>query len=105
MFVYTIASLKLSFHTSIVVIEICEALVVDNGVVDCDYGNNGGPNANDTCDLTCDDGFELTGSASRTCQVDGTWSGEPALCSSGELLEMRFAVSSYIYLELILLVT
>ncbi|XP_078604135.1 sushi, von Willebrand factor type A, EGF and pentraxin domain-containing protein 1-like [Branchiostoma floridae x Branchiostoma japonicum] len=31
---------------------------------------------------TCDDGFILVGTARRTCQADGTWSGESPLCQA-----------------------
>jgi len=43
---------------------------LSNGVIDCTSNEVGG-----TCTLTCDDDYELTGSASRTCQDNGTWSG------------------------------
>ena len=29
----------------------------------------------DTCSFTCNTGYELTGSDSRTCQSNGSWSG------------------------------
>ena len=51
-----------------------------NGVIDCTSNEVGG-----TCTLTCDDGHELTGSASRTCQDNGTWSGTDAICTPGWL--------------------
>ena len=28
----------------------------------------------DTCSFTCNTGYELTGSDTRTCQSDGSWS-------------------------------
>ena len=34
----------------------------------------------DTCSFTCNTGYELTGSDTRTCQSDGNWSGTEALC-------------------------
>jgi len=42
-----------------------------------------GNDVGDTCTITCDDGFELSGSDTRTCQDDGTWSGTDATCSEG----------------------
>ena len=51
-----------------------------NGVIDCTSNEVGG-----TCTLTCDDGYELTGSASRTCQDNGTWSGTETKCIPGWL--------------------
>jgi len=50
----------------------------DNGMISC-TGNGVG----DTCTYTCDDGFELSGSDTRTCQDDQTWSGTDATCSAG----------------------
>ena len=35
----------------------------------------------DICVFTCDDGYELTGSDTRTCQSDGSWSGSEAVCT------------------------
>ena len=37
----------------------------------------------DTCTVTCDDGFDLSGSETRTCQDDGSWSGTEAVCAQG----------------------
>ena len=35
------------------------------------------------CTIACDNCFELTGSATRTCQDDGTWTGNEAQCMKG----------------------
>ena len=37
----------------------------------------------DTCNFTCNTGYELTGSGTRTCQNDRSWSGSVAVCSRG----------------------
>ena len=50
----------------------------DNGVIDCTGSVYG-----DTCSFTCDDGYELTGSDTRTCQSDGNWNGFEAECEQG----------------------
>ena len=34
----------------------------------------------DTCIFTCNTGYELTGSDTRTCQSDGSWNGSPVSC-------------------------
>jgi len=47
----------------------------DNGMIQCS-----GTSVDDICLFTCDDGFELSGNSSRTCQDDGTWSGTEAMC-------------------------
>ena len=33
--------------------------------------------------FTCDSGYSLEGSSSRTCQSDGTWSGQAPVCNRG----------------------
>lgn len=35
-----------------------------------------------TCRFSCDKGYILTGSATRTCQDDGTWTGTQAKCNA-----------------------
>ena len=35
----------------------------------------------DNCTHQCDVGYQLIGSANRTCQGNGSWSGSPAYCS------------------------
>ena len=48
-----------------------------NGMVTCPSGNK----TNDTCYYSCDIGYELNGgSAQRTCQSNGRWSGRPPSC-------------------------
>ena len=39
----------------------------------------------DTCSFTCDTGYELTGSDTRTCQSDGSWSGSDDVCRRSKL--------------------
>ena len=39
----------------------------------------------DTCSFTCNTGYELTGSDTRTCQSDGSWSGRESTCEKGWL--------------------
>ena len=53
-------------------------------MINCSLGDDGVPSYEDTCGFTCDTGYELTGSESRTCQSDGSWSGNTAMCSRGE---------------------
>ena len=33
-----------------------------------------------TAEYACNEGFELVGTNTRTCQSDGTWSGEAPTC-------------------------
>ncbi|XP_065915984.1 sushi repeat-containing protein SRPX-like isoform X4 [Dysidea avara] len=48
----------------------------NNGMIDCTSNEVGS-----TCTFKCNTGFELTSSASRTCQDNGTWSGTETTCT------------------------
>jgi len=54
-----------------------------NGTMNCSPGNDGVPTYEDTCNFTCNTGYELTGSDTRTCQSDGNWSGNETMCRRG----------------------
>ena len=54
-----------------------------NGMINCSLGDDEVPSYEDTCSFTCNTGYELTGSDTRTCQSDGRWSGNDAMCSIG----------------------
>ena len=59
-----------------VLIILCPTLTdPNNGAVTCSLGDDGVPSYEDTCSFTCNTGYELTGSDTRTCQSDGSWSG------------------------------
>ena len=56
----------------------------DNGTITCSLGDDGAPSYEDTCSFTCNTGYELTGSDTRNCQSDGSWSGsDDIVCSKG----------------------
>ena len=60
----------------------CPSLInPSNGVIDCSLGDDGVPSYEDICSYACNTGYELTGSDTRTCQSDGSWSGSDTLCS------------------------
>ena len=43
-----------------------------------------GAGVGDTATYTCDDGYELIGSDTRTCQSNGEWSGSAPTCEGTE---------------------
>ena len=55
----------------------------DNGVMNCSLGDDRVPSYEDTCSFTCNTGYELTGSDTRTCQSNGSWSGSDVVCRRG----------------------
>ena len=62
----------------------CPSLSISNGTMNCSLGDDGVLSSGDTCSFTCDTGYELTGSDTRTCQSNGSWSGSVTMCSRGE---------------------
>ena len=52
----------------------------NNGMINCSLGDDGVPSYEDTCSFTCNTGYELTGSDTRTCQSDGNWSSSDGMC-------------------------
>ena len=52
----------------------------NDGMLKCLLGDDGVPSYEDTCSFTCNTGYELTGSDTRTCQSDGSWSGTDGVC-------------------------
>ena len=61
----------------------CLQLDISNGSTNCSLGGDGVPSYEDTCDITCNNGFALNGSATRTYLDDGTWSGTDDACVKG----------------------
>ena len=52
----------------------------NNGMINCSRGDDGVPSYEDTCNFTCNIGYELTGNGTRTCQSDGNWSSSDGMC-------------------------
>ena len=74
----------ISSHSSFAVISCPTPGVIvspDNGRVSV-----GGVTIGSVATYSCDDGFTLMGTATRTCTSDGTWSGDNPTCDndSGE---------------------
>ena len=62
----------------------CNNLSIANGeIMSCSSGRVGVGYEGDTCSFTCNTGYELTGSDTRTCQSDGSWSGSDDVCRRG----------------------
>ena len=52
-------------------------------MMSCSSGKVGVGYEGDTCSFTCNTGYELTGSDTRTCQSNGNWSGNDVMCTRG----------------------
>ena len=57
----------------------------NNGMINCSLGDDGVPSYEDTCNFTCNTGYELTGSDTKTYQSDGSWSGSDDVCRRGNI--------------------
>ena len=57
-----------------------------NGEMSCSSGRVGVGYEGDTCSFTCNTGYELTGSDTRTCQSNGNWNGSDVVCRRGMYL-------------------
>ena len=72
-------------------VAICLTLIAPaNGKSNCSLGGDGKVNPRDTCTFTCDDGYELSGSASRVCTNGETWSGTTNRCTKGTYVRISF---------------
>ena len=64
----------------------CPALSkINNGNVTCSFGDDKVLSYEDSCSVTCDTGYTLTGSDTRICQSDGSWGGMDGVCDRGNL--------------------
>ena len=70
----------------------CPSLTSPGGSYRCNLRNDGVISYEDMCLLMCNTGYELTGSNSRTCKSDGSWSGSDDVCRRG----IRQVVCRYI---------
>ena len=60
--------------------------------VSCSSGSATMGYEGDTCNFTCNTGYELTGSDTRTCQSNGSWSGGDNVCRRSKLFVLHNAV-------------
>ena len=63
-----------------------EPTIVNGEIMSCSSGRVGVGYEGDTCSFTCNTGYELTGSDTRTCQSNGSWSGTDEMCRRGKLM-------------------
>ena len=62
----------------------CQKTNIENGNINCALGDDGVLNYEDTCDVTCNTGYTLTGSATRMCLSNGSWDGMDGTCKKGK---------------------
>ena len=53
-------------------------------MIDCSLGDDNVLSYEDICTFTCNTGYELTDSNTRTCQSNGSWSGSDTMCARSE---------------------
>ena len=56
-----------------------------NGIMNCSLGDDNITSYEDTCSFTCNTGYELTGSDTRTCQSNRNWSSSGDVCRKGNV--------------------
>ena len=65
----------------------------NNGTINCSLGDDEVPSYEDTCSFTCNTGYELrTGNGNRTCQNNGSWSGDKTECVRGMIHIIELSV-------------
>jgi len=63
-------------------------------MINCSLGNDRLPTYQDFCNFTCNTGYELTGSDTRTWKSDGSWSGTETMCARGVFISYLHMVPS-----------
>ena len=54
-------------------------------MINCSLGDDRVSSFEDICSFTCNTGYELIGSETRTCQNNGSWSSSDTNCNKGTL--------------------
>ena len=73
----------------------------DNGMITCSLGDDVVQSYEDTCSFTCNTGYELTGSDTRTCQIDGSWSDSDDVCRRGMRVYVYWYIVSMLFVSLL----
>ena len=81
------------YDVFIVKVRCLELVTLMNGDVLCTLRSGMIPSYEDICNFTCDTGYELTGSDTRTCQSDGSWNGTETTCTDGKCTLLNALVS------------
>ena len=76
----------LFYHLSDIQCDDDLSIPSDGEITSCSSGRVGVGYEGDTCSFTCNTGYELTGSDTRTCQSDGSWSGSETTCGRGNVI-------------------
>ena len=88
----------------VLIIAACNELPPpEDGSVTCDYGNDGIPSYQDVCWYTCEDGFQLFGSSSRTCLNTSVWSNDEPVCTRGLFITCRLKYALVFYISVLFL--
>jgi len=75
------------FHWLHTYVVSCPSLTdPNNGNITCSLEDDRVPSYEDTCSFTCNTGYELSGSDTRTCQSGGNWSGSDDVCRRGTFM-------------------
>ena len=64
-------------------------------ITSCSSGRVGVGYEGDTCSFTCNTGYELTGSDTRICQSNGSWSGSDVVCRRGNIRNRHLCIIQY----------
>ena len=56
---------------------------LSNGIISCSSNENQEHIYEYACHFTCNTGYELSGSDTRTCERNGSWSGNETKCQRG----------------------